>query len=203
VADLMRDEDIRFKVNLHKYVSDSAGMPTLVDIMTELAKPGRDPRATFEEVRFKEGIEKLEDLEPGMALPGVVTNITDFGAFVDVGVHQDGLVHVSELANRFVKHPSEIVKLRDRVEVRVLSVDLDRKRIALSMKNPEAKTERTKDRADKRPERPPRREARKDRGPRKAKAVRRKSESVKPQTPSPPPVKKRGANNPFADLIKD
>ena len=110
------------------------GLPTLRDILAELEKPGRDPREQFETFAFAEGVHALADLEPGMELPGVVTNVTAFGAFVDVGVHQDGLVHVSELADRFVRNPHEIVKVHDRVRVMVLGVDLERKRIALSMR---------------------------------------------------------------------
>ncbi|NLG66094.1 MAG: S1 RNA-binding domain-containing protein, partial [Actinobacteria bacterium] len=110
--------------------------PTLTDILAELARPGRDPRERFEAFSFAPGIEKLEDLEPGMRLPGIVTNVTKFGAFVDVGVHQDGLVHVSKLANRFVRDPAEVVKVGQRVEVSVLEVDLKRKRISLSMREP-------------------------------------------------------------------
>ena len=110
------------------------GLPTLNDIVAELAKPGRDPRQAFESFSFAEGVEKLEDLAPGMKLPGIVTNITAFGAFVDIGVHQDGLIHISQLADRYVKDPMEVVKVQQRVEVRVLEVDLGRRRIALSMK---------------------------------------------------------------------
>jgi len=135
VADLMRDAELRKRVDLKRYVTDTVGMPTLNDIMQELAKPGRDPRSRFEQFTFAEDIQKIEDLEPGMELPGIVTNITAFGAFVDVGVHQDGLVHISELADRFVKDPGEVVKLRQQVKVRVLDVDLDRRRIALSMRS--------------------------------------------------------------------
>ncbi len=137
VADLMRDAALRERIDPQKYVSEAVGLPTLRDILDELARPGRDPREQFEAFAFKEGIEKLEDLEPGMVLPGIVTNVTAFGAFVDVGVHQDGLVHVSQLADRFVKDPSEVVKVQQRVTVTVLEVDVPRKRIALSMrKNP-------------------------------------------------------------------
>ncbi|MFY8215848.1 MAG: S1 RNA-binding domain-containing protein, partial [Chthoniobacterales bacterium] len=112
---------------------------TLRDILTELAKPGRDPRKQFEVFQFEEGVEKLTDLRVGMKLPGIVTNVTAFGAFVDVGVHQDGLVHISQLSDQFVKAPADVVKVGQRVRVTVVEVDLPRKRIALSMKqNPEA-----------------------------------------------------------------
>ena len=134
VKDLLRDEQQRQKIELNKYVSDQVGLPTLHDIQAELAKPGRDPRAQFEAVRFAEGIGKLADVKPGMKLPGVVTNITAFGAFVDIGVHQDGLVHISQLADRFVKDPNEVVKVQQKVKVTVLEVDAARKRISLSMK---------------------------------------------------------------------
>ena len=107
----------------------------LNDIMSELSKPGRDPREKFEIFSFEEGINRIEDLKVGMNLPGIVTNITNFGAFVDIGVHQEGLVHKSELADKFVKNPTDIVKLHQRVSVAVLNVDLPRKRIALSMKS--------------------------------------------------------------------
>jgi uncharacterized protein len=135
VTELMRDEKLRQKITPTKYVSDQVGLPTLNDILAELAKPGRDPREQFEVVRFAEGIEKLEDVKPGMKLPGIVTNITAFGVFVDIGVHQDGLVHISQLADRFVKNPSEVVKVQQKVSVTVLDVDLVRKRISLSMRS--------------------------------------------------------------------
>jgi uncharacterized protein len=135
VADLIADPDLRGRIKLERYVEGDVGLPTLRDIMNELAKPGRDPRETFEAFQFAEGVEKIEDLRPGMKLPGIVTNITNFGAFVDVGVHQDGLVHVSELADRFVRAPAEVVKLRQKVTVTVLEVDLERGRIALSMRS--------------------------------------------------------------------
>jgi uncharacterized protein len=134
VTDLLERDVLRKKIDLNKYVTDSVGMPTLTDILAELAKPGRDPRDRFEIFKFKQGIEKIEDVQPGMSLPGVVTNVTAFGAFVDVGVHQDGLVHISQLANRFIRDPNEVVKVHQHVTVRVLDVDLERKRISLSMK---------------------------------------------------------------------
>lgn len=134
VADLMADEALRKKIDPARYVTGEIGLPTLNDILAELAKPGRDPRATFEAFRFAEGIEKIEDLTVGMKLPGIVTNITAFGAFVDIGVHQDGLVHLSQVADRYVKDPGDILKVRQVVEVTVLAVDLERKRISLTMK---------------------------------------------------------------------
>ncbi|MGC2423115.1 MAG: Tex family protein [Nitrospirota bacterium] len=134
VTDLMRDAELREKIDIRKYVSDKIGVPTLKDIIDELAKPGRDPRRQFESVSFAEGIEKITDVETGMRLPGVVTNITAFGAFVDIGVHQDGLVHISQLADRFVKNPADVVKVGQRVTVTVLDVDVKRNRISLSMK---------------------------------------------------------------------
>jgi len=134
VVDLMHQDHIRAKIELKKYVTERIGLPTLKDIMSELAKPGRDPRAQFEFVSFKDGVNAIEDLAVDMILPGVVTNITDFGAFVDIGVHQDGLVHISEMSDRFVKHPSDVLKLHQKVSARVKEVDLKRKRIALSLK---------------------------------------------------------------------
>lgn len=142
VADLLRDEALRKKIDLTKYVSAEVGLPTLRDIIDELSKPGRDPRKAFESFDFAEGVEKPADLTVGMKLPGVVTNVTAFGAFVDVGVHQDGLVHVSHLADHFVRDASEVVKVGQRVQVTVMEVDLPRNRIALSMKSkpePEAR----------------------------------------------------------------
>jgi uncharacterized protein len=135
VLDLMHDEKLRERIDLGKYVSEKVGLPTLNDILSELSKPGRDPREQFETFRFAEGVEKIEDVKVGMKLPGIVTNITAFGVFVDIGVHQDGLVHISELSNRFVKNPAEVVKVHQKVVVTVLGVDLERKRISLSMKS--------------------------------------------------------------------
>jgi uncharacterized protein len=134
VSDLMRDAGRRQKIQLAKYVTPAAGLPTLTDIVAELAKPGRDPRQQFEVFAFQAGVEKTEDLKPGMRLPGIVTNVTAFGAFVDIGVHQDGLVHISQLGDRFIKDPAEVVKVQQKVMVTVTEVDLPRKRIALSMK---------------------------------------------------------------------
>jgi uncharacterized protein len=136
VADLMKEEPLRKKVRLEHYVSDTIGLPTLNDIMQELAKPGRDPRQKFEIFSFAEGVNKIEDVKAGMRLPGIVTNVTAFGAFVDIGVHQDGLVHVSQLADRFVKDPAEVVKVHQKVMVTVLEVDLVKRRISLTMKDP-------------------------------------------------------------------
>lgn len=135
VADLVRDAALRKKIKLENYVTEKVGLPTLNDIIAELAKPGRDPRQKFEAFSFAEGVSKPEDLKPGMKLPGIVTNVTAFGAFVDIGVHQDGLVHVSQLADTFVKDASEVVKVSQRVTVTVTEVDLARKRIALSMRS--------------------------------------------------------------------
>jgi len=134
VSDLMRDAGLRQKIQLPKYVTETVGLPTLTDILGELAKPGRDPRQKFEVFSFQSGVEKMEDLKPGMKLPGIVTNVTAFGAFVDIGVHQDGLIHVSQLSDRFIKDPAEVVKVAQKVTVTVTEVDLPRKRIALSMK---------------------------------------------------------------------
>lgn len=134
VADMMKDGSFRKKIKLDDYVTDTVGMPTLRDIMDELAKPGRDPREQFELFSFAEGVEKMEDLKVGMKLPGIVTNVTAFGAFVDIGVHQDGLVHVSHLADKFVKDPADVVKVHQKVNVTVIGVDIPRKRISLSMK---------------------------------------------------------------------
>ncbi|MCP4568704.1 MAG: S1 RNA-binding domain-containing protein, partial [FCB group bacterium] len=134
VGDLMADENLRKKITLENYITDKVGIPTLIDIMDELAKPGRDPRDEFEAFSFDKDVRTMEDLEVDMQLAGIVTNVTNFGAFVDIGVHQDGLVHISELADKFVKDPAEIVKVRQQVTVTVLEIDLDRKRISLSMR---------------------------------------------------------------------
>ncbi|MCS6833737.1 MAG: helix-hairpin-helix domain-containing protein, partial [Flammeovirgaceae bacterium] len=136
VKDLMTKEELRRRIRLENYVTDQIGLPTLNDIMQELAKPGRDPREKFEEFQFAD-VHKPEDLRVGMQLPGIVTNITNFGAFVDIGVHQDGLLHISQITDKFIKHPSEVLKLQQKVMVTVTEVDLVRKRISLSMKGME------------------------------------------------------------------
>jgi protein Tex len=132
VADLLKDKALRQQIEVKKYVTDKVGLPTLNDIMKELDKPGLDPRGAAKAFTFGD-VHKIEDLKVGMILPGIVTNITAFGAFVDVGVKQDGLVHISQMTNRFIKSPNEVVKLRQEVEVRVTEVDTLRKRVALSM----------------------------------------------------------------------
>jgi uncharacterized protein len=172
VADLVRDPALRAKIKLENYVTTTIGLPTLKDIVAELAKPGRDPRQQFELFKFADGVEKPSDLKPGMKVPGIVTNVTAFGAFVDVGVHQDGLVHVSQLADHFVKDPAEVAKVGQKVMVTVVEVDLERNRIGLSMKaRPEIST--SADRAGRG----------NDRGPR-------------------PPAKPQGfSNNAFADAF--
>jgi uncharacterized protein len=170
-----------------RYVSDRAGLPTIRDILTELAKPGRDPRDTFEVFSFTDGVNALEDLVPGMRLPGKVTNVTRFGAFVDVGVHQDGLVHISQLADRFVRDPSEIVKVGQTVTVTVLEVDLERKRIALSMKQ-SADESRPAQQAT-------RTAGGKDRSPRRSRPKQRKNQPRKHEDTLDP-------NNPFVKALK-
>jgi uncharacterized protein len=134
VLDLLRDGNKRAQIQPQKYVTTEVGLPTLKDIVAELSKPGRDPRQKFEAFSFAEGIDKMEDLKPGQKLPGIVTNVAAFGAFVDLGVHQDGLVHVSQLSDQFVKNAADVVKVGQRVMATVMEVDLVRKRIALSLK---------------------------------------------------------------------
>lgn len=134
VRALVGNEGLAGKIPWSKYVAGDVGLPTLEDIRREIAKPGRDPRDTFEAPTFRDDVRKIEDVKAGMELEGSVTNVTAFGAFVDIGVHQDGLVHVSQLSNHFVKDPHAVVRVGDRIKVRVLEVDLARKRIALSAK---------------------------------------------------------------------
>jgi len=134
VADLIGDESVLRNLDLDAYVTDTIGLPTLQDIVVELGKPGRDPRDPFEVFSFAPGIDKMTDLVEGQVLPGIVTNVTNFGAFIDVGVHQDGLAHISQLADRFVRDPNEVVKVGQKVQARVMEVDLERKRISLSLK---------------------------------------------------------------------
>lgn len=135
VKDLLADKNLRKQIDIKKYVTETTGLPTLQDILSELDKPGLDPRDQFEVFNFAEGVENMEDLRMGMKLPGIVTNITKFGVFVDIGVHQDGLIHVSHLSNKYISDPSEVVKVHQKVEVTVLEVDIARKRISLSMKD--------------------------------------------------------------------
>jgi len=137
LGDLINEDKFRKQIKLQNYVSESVGLPTLKDILNELAKPGLDPREQFETFSFSDGVNAITDLYVGMTLPGIITNITAFGAFVDIGVHQDGLVHVSQLSNKFVKGPNEVVKVSQKVQVKVTEIDVARKRIALTMKTDE------------------------------------------------------------------
>lgn len=137
VADLILKEEIRKNINLTHFISAKVGMPTLTDIMKELAKPGRDPRSHFEKFEFDKNVHKIEDLQPGMVLPGIITNITNFGCFVDVGIHQDGLIHISNLSDKRVDNPNEVVHLNQKVMVRVIGVEVERKRISLSLRGVE------------------------------------------------------------------
>jgi uncharacterized protein len=134
IKDLMTSSELRKQLDLKKYITEKTGLPTLTDILTELEKPGRDPRKVFEVFNFTEGVNTIADLKIGMQLPGIVTNVTNFGAFVDIGVHQDGLVHISHLADKFIKDPKEAVSVQQKVKVTVVEVDVERKRIGLSMK---------------------------------------------------------------------
>jgi uncharacterized protein len=134
VSELLADPENRKKIELDRYVTATVGLPSLLDILAELAKPGRDPRTAFSQFAFAAGINRIEDLQPGQWLPGIVTNVTKFGAFVDIGVHQDGLIHISQLADRFVRDPATVIKVRQQVQVRVLEIDPQRQRIALSLR---------------------------------------------------------------------
>ncbi|MGZ3441184.1 MAG: S1 RNA-binding domain-containing protein, partial [Polyangia bacterium] len=185
VAGLLGRSERVDKIDAGRYVDERRGLPTLKDILGELVKPGRDPRAEFEEVGFDPSVTEFEHVKEGMVLAGVVTNVTQFGAFVDVGVHQDGLVHVSELAHRFVKDPAEVVKVGDRVKVRVLKVDVERRRIGLSVKQATAPSTPAPPSGPK-PPTGPKPPAPKGPAPRKQ------------PPPSPPPPGKTPFNNPFA-----
>jgi uncharacterized protein len=134
VEELLKKEELLQKIPLKDYVNEQVGLPTLKDILEELGKPGRDPREKFEVFQFEDGVNEMKDLKVGMKLPGIVTNITQFGAFVDIGVHQDGLVHLSQMADRFIKDPKEVVAVNQKVMATVMEVDLPRKRIGLSLK---------------------------------------------------------------------
>ena len=189
LGDLISDAGLRRKIKVDRYVSDTIGLPTLNDIMDELAKPGRDPRESFQAFEFAEGVNKISDLTEGMKLPGIITNVTAFGAFVDVGVHQDGLVHISQIANKFVKDPSKVVKVQQKVKVTVLDIDLKRNRISLSMKGPAEK-----------PRTVPNAKASQNKKPGSPRPPKKTS-----QGPTPRKVKKENVpfNNPFADLLKN
>jgi uncharacterized protein len=177
VTELIQNNRMLAKIDIQRYATSEIGLPTLKDILDELAKPGRDPRKAFEVFAFADDVEKIEDLKSGMKVPGIVTNVTAFGAFVDIGVHQDGLVHISELADKFVKNPSDIVRVQQKVEVTVMDVDLARNRISLSMKTfPGQKNQKKKPEVKPAKRPPPARNQKKKRGP---------------------------FNNPFADILND
>ncbi|MEJ2164431.1 MAG: Tex family protein [Desulfobacterales bacterium] len=175
VRDLMQQAELRARLDLNRYVTDQIGLPTLRDIIAELARPGRDPREEFENFTYADNVATLSDLKPGMKIPGIVTNVTAFGAFVDIGVHQDGLVHISELSDGFVKNPAQVVRVQQKVAVTVMDVDLERNRISLSMKTIPGRSAPN---------------------PRPASRARK---------PAPPPPgkkpKKTPFNNPFAELL--
>lgn len=183
VKGLMTDEKLRGAIDPKRYISDTVGLPTLEDIMAELAKPGRDPRKSFEVFAFAGHVTKPEDLEPGMQLPGIITNVTRFGAFVDIGVHQDGLVHISELADRFIKDPAEVVKVQQKVTVTVLDVDLQRKRINLSMRHGVDAKKRASAKTEKRP------------------GQKQKQAPRPPKRPSGKPAGRQPFHNPLADAL--
>ena len=134
VTDLIKNKELRSRIKIENYITDSVGLPTLTDIMQELDKPGRDPRRKIEMFEFDKNVRTLDDLQEGMELPGIVTNITNFGCFVDIGIKENGLVHVSQLADRFISDPSTVVSIHQHVRVRVMSIDRERKRIQLTMK---------------------------------------------------------------------
>jgi len=183
IRSLMGDAAALKSVDPRRFVDDRFGLPTVKDILAELEKPGRDPRPSFRTATFTEGVNEISDLKPGMLLEGTVTNVAAFGAFVDIGVHQDGLVHVSQLADRFVKDPHEVVKAGDVVKVRVVEVDVPRKRIGLTMKSHSAEA----------------REAVRDRGAPPPKPGARGPMSAGPKGDAP---KGGGGGNAFADALK-
>jgi len=185
LAQLVGNSELAERIDIGRYVGDGVGEPTLRDILLELRKPGRDPRSSFEPPRFREDVVSLEDLSQGMVLEGVVTNVTAFGAFVDVGVHQDGLVHISQLSDRFVKDPNEVVQVGDKLQVRVLDVDVERRRISLSARSGERP-------APGQARQPERRGARQRNEPQSQ--ARQRKEHKEPD--------RRFTNNPFADLLK-
>ncbi len=182
IHDLIKNKPLRDKIDIRKYVTETIGIPTLTDIMEELDKPGRDPRKAFDSFEFSKKVQQIGDLKPGMSLPGIITNVTAFGAFVDIGVHQDGLVHISELADKFIKNPSDVVRVHQKVTVKVLDIDIDRKRISLSMRQEPVISQKpaaTKGKKQKYPA---------------SEIVKGKKAPPKKQSPAP-------FNNPFADLF--
>ena len=138
VSALVGNASLADRIDVRRYITNDVGEPTLKDIVSELKKPGRDPRAVFEKPAFRDDVTTIDDVHEGMTLEGVVTNVTAFGAFVDIGIHQDGLVHVSELADRFIRDPAEVVKAGDRIKVRVIGVDKARNRVSLSARSSSA-----------------------------------------------------------------
>ena len=155
ISNLMGDSGFLRGLKAIDYTDEKFGLPTVTDIISELDKPGRDPRPEFKTAKFQEGVEKISDLVPGMILEGTVTNVTNFGAFVDVGVHQDGLVHISALSNSFVKDPREVVKAGDIVKVKVMEVDAPRKRIGMSMRLDDTPSDKASVPGERRPSRRP------------------------------------------------
>jgi uncharacterized protein len=151
VIDIIGDETLLRQLDPQAFTTDVFGLPTVKDIIAELEKPGRDPRQAFQTATYADGVEKISDLKQGMSLQGVITNVTNFGAFVDIGVHQDGLVHISQLADRFIKDANDVVKAGDIVKVKVLEIDPDRKRIALTMRSEQSvpRTEKTQSNSNK------------------------------------------------------
>ncbi len=150
IDQLIVDANLRKSIKIDRYISDKVGLPTLKDIIAELEKPGRDPRESFEVMEFDENVQSMEDLKIGMTLNGIVTNVTNFGAFVDIGVHQDGLVHKSQLADRYIENPSDFIKVQQKIKVTVTGVDIERKRISLSMKSDPFSEKPRKKRSEKR-----------------------------------------------------
>ena len=194
VADLTTSSDMRGKIDVRKYVSPEIGLPTLRDIVSELAKPGRDPRKVFEAFSFAEGVSKIDDLQVGMKLPGIVTNVTNFGAFVDIGVHQDGLVHISELSDQYVSDPNTVVKVGQKVSVTVKETDAARKRIGLSMKSGRQTAAAPAKSEFRRSGNPPPAQA--------SNAAPRKNDRRRDDRPPVKPSRSDGFNNAFGDFFK-
>jgi uncharacterized protein len=198
LKELVGNRDKVRAIDIKKYITAEVGEPTLKDILAELEKPGRDPRATFEPPKFRDDVTTMEDLKEGMILEGVVTNVTAFGAFVDVGVHQDGLVHVSRIADRFVKDPAEVVKVGDKLKVKVIEVDMQRKRISLSARMDEA-APRQNDRGQQGGY-----QGGQQRGPQGGRDQGQRGQAMQRPTGNdrPPSLATKFSNNPFAALKK-